>query len=128
MAYIPRPTELEVFLHHLMQYHQHMSSWRIFDVNHQTTRILYCNAITPALKCFGIMSSLVVAFLCIWVALLWRLIMIRLYCTYCSTRLVVGRKPVSLLLTMYTECQHTLSIHRPVLGKGASEPQPSGKS
>ena len=88
----------------------------------------YCNAITPALKCIGIMSSLVIALLCIWIALLWRLFMIRLYCTYCSTRFVVIGKPVSLLLTMYTERQHTLSIHRPVLREGASEPQQPGKS
>ena len=40
----------------------------------------------------------------------------------------MNREPVSLLLTMYTERQQILSIHRPVLGKGASEPQQSGKS
>ena len=77
---------------------------------------------------FGIMTSIVIAFLCIWVALLWRLIMTRLYCTFCSTRPFVNREPVSLSLTMYTECQQLLSIHRPVRGKGVSEPQQSGKS
>ena len=88
-----------------------------------------CNAITPALKCFQyyFISSSCIS-ICIWVALLWRLIMTRLYCTYCSTGLVMNREPVSLLLTMYTERQQILSIHRPVLGKGASEPQQSGKS
>ena len=47
-----------------------------------------CNAIIPALKCIGFMSPLVIAVLCIWIALLWRLFMIRLYCTYCSTGLL----------------------------------------
>ena len=59
-----------------------------------------CNAVTPALKCaLGFITSLVLAHLC-WVALLRRLIMTRLYCTYCSTRPVVYRELVSLYLTM----------------------------
>ena len=88
-----------------------------------------CNAITPALECvqYYYLSSSCIS-ICIWVALLWRLIMTRLYCTYCSTRPVVNREPISLSLTMYTERQQFLSIHRPVLGKGVSEPQQSGKS
>ena len=59
----------------------------------QTTEIDYintkCNAIIPALKCIGTLSALVLAVLCFWLALLWRLFMIRLYCTYCSTGLVM---------------------------------------
>ena len=48
-----------------------------------------CNAIIPALKCIGTLSALVISVLWIWLALLWRLFMIRLYCTYCSTGLVM---------------------------------------
>ena len=39
-----------------------------------------CNAIIPALKRIGILSALVVSVLWSWLALLWRLFMIRLYC------------------------------------------------
>ena len=50
--------------------------------------IYFCNAIIPALKCIGSLSALGTPVLWSWLGLLWRLFMIRLYCTYCSTDLL----------------------------------------
>ena len=66
--------------------------FEIAKKNYYLVILLYkyncCTAIIPALKCIGFMSPLVIAVLCFWVALLWRLFMIRLYCTDCSTDLL----------------------------------------